>query len=49
MSGVVITTSSLFGEGIVTAWAMSNFGIQIVYGNTFVWPTVTSTPALKMP
>jgi len=42
---VVTTTSLVVGEGIVTACAVSIFGIQIVYGRMFVIPAWISTPA----
>src|ERR1051325_8051361 len=49
ISGFVMTTSPVVGDVIATAWAMSNLGIQIVYGRTLVLLAVIWIPTLKMP
>src|SRR5215204_4633490 len=49
INGFVMTTSSVVGDVMLTAWAISNRGIQIVYPRTFVLPDSTFTPTLKVP
>jgi hypothetical protein len=47
--GVVTIVSLVVVEAIVTAWAVSIFGIQIVYGITAVFPAVTHTATSYVP
>src|SRR5271155_2008849 len=47
--GLLTIVSFLVGEGMLIAWAVSNTGIQILYGSTVVCPAARLTLASKSP